>query len=419
MKNKSKITIIITLQIGLIFASFLAIAILESSRGHLGNSVNIAGKNRFLASQFVDEVKDLAFVKNPKANPEMKLKDLEENIDLLKKGGTKNGVQLGRLEESFEEDWDKVNGDFVELQVEYIDIKRKISRGLTFEDLIPLEEKFSEFIESSDNLVQKMGTNIEIISERTLYFEIVLLVTNVLAHILLILMIIGIYKSEFKKNLKLEKLASIGELASRIAHDMRNPLSNINMSLELIKSKNLQGFESEKIEIIEKSVERLSHQIKDVLNFVRTKDPNFNLWSLNSIINSSLEKIILPEGITIELPEKNIHIRCDREQFEVLFINLLSNSIDAIDGRGTIKISADETSKEITISLTDSGSGIPEEYIQKVFEPLITLKEKGTGLGLASCKNIVESHQGSITVKNKPTTFTIKIPKNIHRVSQN
>jgi len=411
LKNKSKITIIIIFQIGLIFASFLAIAILESNRGYLGNAVNIAGKNRFLASQFVDEVKDSEFVKNPDANPELKLKILEENIDLLKVGGIKDGIQLNELDIQFQDDWVKVKNDFIGLKSEYLKIKDITSNNLTFETLIPLDEKFSRFIDSSDNLVQKLGFNIEIISKRTLYFEIILLVVNVLVHILLILMIIGIYKLEFKKNLKLEKLAAIGELSSRIAHDMRNPLSNINMSIQLLKSKNESYSETEKLELIEKSVERLTHQIRDVLNFVRTKDPNFILWSLNEIILSALEKISVPKFITVDLPKKNLYLKCDREQFEILFINLLSNSIDAIEAKGTIKIDAEENPKEITIILTDSGSGIPEDYINIIFEPLVTLKEKGTGLGLASCKNIVEGHKGSISVKNNPTTFTIKIPK--------
>ena len=92
MKNRSKITAIITFQIFLIVASFLAIATLESQLSSLGNTVNVAGKNRFLASQFMDELKDWAYVKNPHANPEIKLKVLEENIQILKNGGNSNGV---------------------------------------------------------------------------------------------------------------------------------------------------------------------------------------------------------------------------------------------------------------------------------------------------------------------------------------
>jgi signal transduction histidine kinase len=97
--------------------------------------------------------------------------------------------------------------------------------------------------------------------------------------------------------------------------------------------------------------------------------------------------------------------------FEILFVNLIKNSIESIKESGFIRIHAKESPKEVTITIEDSGSGIPEEYLPKIFDPLVTLKNRGTGLGLASCQNMVKSHGGTINVKNNPTTFTIIIPK--------
>ena len=96
---------------------------------------------------------------------------------------------------------------------------------------------------------------------------------------------------------------------------------------------------------------------------------------------------------------------------EIVFINMLLNSVESIKNEGRIKIDVKESSKETLIQICDSGSGIPEKYLEKIFDPLVTLKERGTGLGLASCKNIIESHGGKISAKNNPTTFTIILPK--------
>ena len=92
------------------------------------------------------------------------------------------------------------------------------------------------------------------------------------------------------------------------------------------------------------------------------------------------------------------------------------NSIQAMHEGGTIEISISEKDNMAVLEFTDSGEGIPDENLGKVFEPLFTTKQKGTGLGLASCKNIVEQHMGKISVKNNPTTFIIELPKKHYKV---
>jgi signal transduction histidine kinase len=233
----------------------------------------------------------------------------------------------------------------------------------------------------------------------------------VAVHIELIIIIISIYKNEFKKKQKIEKLATIGELSARLSHDMRNPLSNLNMCLKLIDEKNTDEGVRKKIEIMNRSITRLSHQIDNVLDFVRTKEPTLSTWNLNLILQESINQIDVPDMIKISLPEQNLLIKCDKEQFEILFLNLVKNSTESIEGKGFIKIESKETSKEITIQIQDSGPGIPEQYLEQIFDPLVTFKSRGTGLGLASCQNIVKSHGGTISVKNNPTTFTIILPK--------
>ena len=389
----------------------MTLAFYESQSALLGNSINVAGKNRFLSSDFVNEVKDNAFLKNPDANPINKLKALEENINLLKNGGMLNENKIPKLNIEFYEDWDKVQLNFIKLKTEYLIFIDEEKVNLTYSDIVNLELEKDLFIQSSDNLVVVLGNHVKELSERLIILELILLILNVAVHIELIIIIISIYKNEFKKNQKIEKLVTIGELSARLSHDMRNPLSNLNMCLKLIDEKNTDEGVRKKIEIMNRSITRLSHQIDNVLDFVRTKEPTLSTWNLNLILQESINQIDVPDMIKISLPEQNLLIKCDKEQFEILFLNLVKNSTESIEGKGFIKIESKETSKEITIQIQDSGPGIPEQYLEQIFDPLVTFKSRGTGLGLASCQNIVKSHGGTISVKNNPTTFTIILPK--------
>jgi signal transduction histidine kinase len=412
MRNKIKITSIITFQILLIIASFLTIAVLESQTSLMGNTINIAGKNRLLASQFMGEVKSEYFVKQPDSNPEKKLEELEENIKFLKQGGRQNGIEIKEISDKHLNDWKKVNEKFLNLKSKYLEFRNEFHSNLSHDDLMPLEIEITEFISASDFLVQGLGADVEKFTNDFVILEISFLGINVAVHIALILVIINIYRIEFSTNLKLEKLAAIGELSSRLAHDMRNPLNNINLSIQLLKTKYKDVVDEEKFDTIENSLDRITHQIKDVMDFVRTREPSLNLWKLNTLLKESIDKIKIPEEIKVILPKEDVLILCDKEQIEILFINMILNSIESIQEKGWIKIEANESPKFTEIQISDSGSGIPEEYIDKIFEPLFTLKDRGTGLGLASCKNIINSHGGKISVHNNPTTFIITIPKN-------
>lgn len=411
MKNKFKVTIIILIQIGIIVGSFLTLAIFESETALLGNSINIAGKNRLLSSEFVNEIKDYAYLKNPKANPQDKLAALEENIHLLKNGGMLNENKIPMLNPEFEKEWNKIEANFIALKTEYLVFKEKENFNFTYEEMANVEQNFNLFLESSDELAEKLGNHVKKLSERLIILELLLLILNVAVHVELIIIITRIYRKEFEKSKKLEKLAVIGELSARLSHDMRNPLSNLKMSLELIDARITDESSRDKLKIMKRSIDRITHQIENVLDFVRTKEPNIATWNLNSILQESMNQIKIPNTIKISLPSENLLVCCDKEQMEIVFLNLIKNSIESIDGEGTVKIESKETAREIIIKIQDSGSGIPEQYIDQIFDPLVTFKSKGTGLGLASCQNIVKNHGGIISVKNNPTTFTITLPK--------
>ena len=216
--------------------------------------------------------------------------------------------------------------------------------------------------------------------------------------------------------LKAERLSAIGELSGRLAHDLRNPLSVMKMSTDLIKknskdSKVSDDVTQKRLDLIRKSIDRISHQVDDVLDYVRTSPLQFMTCSVRDTIFSLIDRISIPDDIQIIIDKFDMDIVCDSEKMEAVFINILMNSIQAMPDGGTLTVKLRSNDDFIEIDFIDTGNGISEEPIEKIFEPLFTTKQKGTGLGLASCKNIVEQHKGKISVKNNPTTFSIQLPK--------
>jgi two-component system sensor histidine kinase HydH len=214
-----------------------------------------------------------------------------------------------------------------------------------------------------------------------------------------------------------EKFEIIGKLATNLAHDLRNPLAIIKNTLEIMETKQeLQPKEMKSYyDRMHSATDRISHQIEDVLDFVRTTQTNFERHILNEILESALDKIIVPDTIKIVIPTNYVYAMCDFTKLEVVFTNLITNSIQAMNGVGQIEIKFLDDASNTTIQISDTGCGIPQDDLPKIFEPLFTTKQAGTGLGLPSCKQIVEQHYGTIDVSSnvgRGTTFTISFPKN-------
>ncbi|NDB52307.1 MAG: sensor histidine kinase [Nitrosopumilaceae archaeon] len=214
--------------------------------------------------------------------------------------------------------------------------------------------------------------------------------------------------------IKAERLSTIGLLSSRLGHDLRNDLSAIMLNIQIIRKKHDLETDKElksQLERIERSALKINSQMQDVLNFVRFSPLKTENVLLSKILQNTLKTVQVPETIKIVLPEKDISVNCNADQLEVVLTNLINNSIQAINTEGEIDVEAQEDDNESIIKIKDSGSGISEEIMPKIFDPLFTTKQKGTGLGLATCKSVIEQYHGIIEVKNNPTTFTIKIPK--------
>jgi signal transduction histidine kinase len=214
--------------------------------------------------------------------------------------------------------------------------------------------------------------------------------------------------------IKTQRLVAIGQLSARFAHDIRNPLAVIKTTVEVMEKEFPKDEPTTKhFQRLNRSVNRIAHQIEDVLDFVRSTPLRRENIPLDKIVQSTLAKLEIPDNIKITTKDCDILINCDPVQMEVVLTNLILNSIQAINtDNGNIIITGKSFLNDIIIEVEDSGPGMHEGELTKIFEPLYTTKQNGTGLGLVSCRTIIEQHLGTISVNLNPTRFTIILKRN-------
>ena len=218
-----------------------------------------------------------------------------------------------------------------------------------------------------------------------------------------------------------EKMSSLGRMASGIAHEINNPLGGILLySSNLIKKVPDQSQLKEGLEVIISETTRCKSIIQGLLEFARDRELQKVATDINTIVKKSL-KILKNEfylhhiTVDLELSEDLVPAYLDENQIEQVLINILINAVHAIDKNGTItvKTSTDSKRDELTIVVTDSGCGIAQGQIDKIFDPFFSTKSSGTGLGLAVSYGIINNHQGNIKVASRPgrgSSFTITLP---------
>ena len=214
-----------------------------------------------------------------------------------------------------------------------------------------------------------------------------------------------------KINSILERMSVIGELTSRLVHDLKNPLSVINMTTQMMKMETSDEKELNRIKQIDESYNFVMTQIKDVLDYIKSGKITLKEILLSDIISKAVKMTNIPDKIKINQELKDIAINVDDKKLQVVFSNLLANAVEALEGEGQINIRVEDVGHNVKIDFEDSGPGIPKEKLAKIFDPLFTTKSTGTGLGLVSCKKIIEQHDGAIIVSINPTTFTVTLPK--------
>jgi PAS domain S-box-containing protein len=227
--------------------------------------------------------------------------------------------------------------------------------------------------------------------------------------------ITNIKKTE-KANLQIEKLAATGRLIRTLAHEVRNPLNNINMSVDQLLTEKRSEDDQIYFDIIQRNSKRIDNLITELLESSRPYDLNFQPYDLKEIMEETLSMAIdriKLRNIKLEkqFPEREAVIRADKDKLKLALLNFVINAVEAVEEKtGELKISIDSKDSKHILNIKDNGCGISEENLSRLFEPYFTTKRNGIGLGLASSLNILQSHKAKIDVRsalNAGTQFTI------------
>lgn len=216
-----------------------------------------------------------------------------------------------------------------------------------------------------------------------------------------------------------ERLSALGEMAAGISHEIRNPLGIIRSSAELLKKKVSAVDPANSIpDIIVEESTRLNGIITDFINFARPRNPNLRPCRIEDVLEKNITYLDahiresdcrIEKRYTNSLPE----IMADTDMLYQSFLNILINAMQSMPSGGNIVIGIEANGKMVTVKIDDEGEGIPDELLEKIWDPFFTTKKKGTGLGLGIVKNIIESHGGSILIANreeKGTRVTVELP---------
>jgi len=223
-----------------------------------------------------------------------------------------------------------------------------------------------------------------------------------------------------------ERLAAIGGLAAGVAHELRNPLTSVKLLLQHAGSRAGNAIvEGKKLTLILDEIERMETTIQGLLDFSRPAQPQRKLHDVRETVERAMHLI---EGraqrqhvsTELELGEEPLMIDGDPQQLQQVFINLMINAVEAMPRGGELRVVAkkSELRRNVALQICDTGDGIPPELLGRLFEPFATAKERGTGLGLAVSRRILEEHHGTIAVHSRTprgTMFEVSLPLVVSR----
>jgi signal transduction histidine kinase len=217
-----------------------------------------------------------------------------------------------------------------------------------------------------------------------------------------------------------ERLAFTGRIAASIAHEIRNPLGNLSMAVQLLREAFTEDSPWAKhIDVIIRNANRINFLITELLNCARPPKLSIRPHDIHEVLANVLDTLkdkVASHGIELnkEFNSQSPLIKVDREQINRVFSNVIINSIEAMPKGGKIIVITEDEAMSLAVKIQDSGEGIPEEDIIRIFDPFFSTKPSGIGLGLSITYGIVVSHGGTIGVESRPkrgTVFTISLPK--------
>lgn len=252
---------------------------------------------------------------------------------------------------------------------------------------------------------------IEAISESGRKYNLLITTSPVIGtnHYIIVQRDITEFKDLEKKLYDSQKLAALGQLSAGIAHEIRNPLSSIKMSLQILgKRMHPEGNDLKRFKIAEKEVDHLETLVNDILAFAKPVEPKKITVDLSKVLEQAIamsEKGITDKKIEIKTLFNEVSpVTVDPAMMADAFLNVIRNAVEAVPENGRIDLSlnyADEIRQSVVVEIRDNGSGIDEADMPHIFNPFFTRKNYGTGLGLSLVKKIIDIHQGTISVSSK------------------
>jgi signal transduction histidine kinase len=214
-----------------------------------------------------------------------------------------------------------------------------------------------------------------------------------------------------------EKFAATGRIARTIAHEVRNPLTNINLAMEQLKGEDGLADDSAILfEMIQRNSNRINQLITDLLNSTKFAELTYGKTSINTLLDEALQladdriklyNITVEKQYSIDMCE----VAVDKEKIKIAFLNIIVNAIEAMEpGKGLLKLVTKSERNKCMVEIADNGTGMDQESMGRLFEPYFTSKSKGNGLGLTNTQNIILNHKGTIQAESEPgrgTTFII------------
>ena len=215
-----------------------------------------------------------------------------------------------------------------------------------------------------------------------------------------------------------ERLAAVGQLASTVGHELRNPLGVITNSLYLIRNATADGADDRlrrQLATAEREVAAATLIVSDLLDFARAREPIIRPVDLTELVNEAVDVAPPPSGVAVQWtpPSGMSPVAGDRDQLRQVLLNIITNGYDSMPNGGTLGIELSNGESTVKVSIRDEGTGIDDITKERLFEPFFTTKARGTGLGLAVTDRIVKAHNGAIRVDSRPgagTTFLVELP---------
>ena len=219
--------------------------------------------------------------------------------------------------------------------------------------------------------------------------------------------------------LRAQQMATLAQLATGVAHEIRNPLTSIKMLIQVNRAKFAEeGLPTSDMELVEQEIRRMERSVNSLLDFARPEKGEFRQFPLQDAVRRSLNLLggrCVAQKVQLhsEMPDRSIEVVGDPDQLQQLLLNLALNSLDAMPHGGDLTVIVTDSDGGIEIAVSDTGIGISDEVLETLFAPFVTTKTNGVGLGLGICRRIAEAHHGTLDGTNRPgggAVFTLRLP---------